>query len=279
MVQVDIVWSYAFGASFAAASARQLKNEPRPFVNDTYNLVLHFLAIFFAPSGLYLLWQFPQWETMQVASSAADLPAWLVTLFAVTNITQGSLGYYVGYRLARRGRFYAAHANWMVAWSLFWFVLVSGWDTTGWQRFTYDGSMVGGRLWQPGDTQGLDFFLGTVFTTLVIMALFFLPILWLGLIRWNYIGLSQDESLPDRYKTSRPLIGLYVLGTMFGVCLILAIITAVIVKGCHIVTNSLWAAYLVGIPVATALIYVSCFKRGRIMHLIAKRLYGLEPSN
>jgi hypothetical protein len=74
MVQVDIVWSYAFGATFAASSARQLAQEEKPFANKTYSFVLHFLSILFAPSGLYLLWQFPQWETMQVARSFSDIP-------------------------------------------------------------------------------------------------------------------------------------------------------------------------------------------------------------
>jgi hypothetical protein len=201
----------------------------------------------------------------------------LVTLFAVTNITQGSLGYYVGYRLARKGRFYAAHVNWMTAWTVFWFILVSGWDTTGWQRFTYDASMVGGKLWLPGDTLGLDFFTGNVFTTLVIMALFFMPPLWLGTIWANYVGLSRDNTIPQPRKTRRPVIGLYVLTTQFSVCLWLAILAAAMVKGFHLMTGSLLAAYLLGIPSAALVLYFGLFKRGRLMHWIAKKLYVKEP--
>ena len=116
MVQVDVVWSYAFGATLAASAARQLKSEKDPFNNKIFTYVLLFLSILFAPSGIYLLWQFPHWETMQVASTYSDLPAWLVCLFAITNITQGILGYYVTYRLIRKGKLYGAHVNWMVSW-------------------------------------------------------------------------------------------------------------------------------------------------------------------
>ena len=42
--------------------------------------------------GVYLLWAFPDWETMQVAHSHASLLPWLVTVFAITNVTQGMLG-------------------------------------------------------------------------------------------------------------------------------------------------------------------------------------------
>jgi len=80
MVQVDVVWSYAFGATFAACASRQLEKEDKPFVNQWYVFTLTFLSTFFAPSGLYLLWQHTQWETMQVAKTMKDIPAWLVTL-------------------------------------------------------------------------------------------------------------------------------------------------------------------------------------------------------
>ena len=107
MVQVDVFWSYGLGATFAAASSRQLLARRRaataaeaapvaePQVGppahsrwrDPYLLrTLLFLALIFGPSGVYLVWAFPSWETMHVGTK--DMPAWLVTLFAVTNITQ-----------------------------------------------------------------------------------------------------------------------------------------------------------------------------------------------
>ena len=102
MVQVDIVWAYAFGATFAAAAGRQLEKEEKPFVNKWYVFLLIFLSVFFAPSGLYLLWEHTQWETMQVATTMKDIPAWLVVIFAVTNVTQGILGYWTTLKLVKK---------------------------------------------------------------------------------------------------------------------------------------------------------------------------------
>ena len=36
MVQVDVVWAYAFGSGFAACAARQLQKEDKPFNNKWY---------------------------------------------------------------------------------------------------------------------------------------------------------------------------------------------------------------------------------------------------
>jgi O-antigen/teichoic acid export membrane protein len=98
MVQVDVFWSYAFGAGFAMAAARQLiedreKNDGNFFENKYFTHTLLFLAIIFVPSGGSLLWGFPDWETMQVAYDHHSIPAWLVSAFYVTNITQGLLGF------------------------------------------------------------------------------------------------------------------------------------------------------------------------------------------
>ena len=191
MVQVDIVWSYAFGASFAAAAAHQLKKEDKPFSTKWFVFTLLFLSLLFAPSGIYLLWEHTQWETMQVATSKDDLPAWLVTLFAFTNITQGILGYWVSYKLAKANKLYESHANWIVAWIIFWFILVCGWDCTGYQRFLYDMSVNNGELWSPGKHMGISFFYASrVWWTLVVMGCFFAPMLILGYIRFIRDGLK-----------------------------------------------------------------------------------------
>ena len=277
MVQVDVVWSYAFGASFAAASTRQLVNEPKVFVNKTYSSLIHFLAILFAPSGLYLLWQFTSWETMQVAQTFSDIPDWLVLGFAVTNITQGILGYLVGYRFIRRGNFYAAHVNWMVAWILFWFILVSGWDTTGWQRFLYDGTMSHGASWSPGAYMGISFFTGNVFTALFCMGLVYTPWLWLGIVKANYVGIRHDMTIPRSQKPSIHAIVLCSLGVQFTLALLLAIVAAMIVKGFAIWTGVVWLGYLLGLPLAIAAGYFLLFKRGMPMHFIARQLYVKEP--
>jgi hypothetical protein len=277
MVQVDIVWSYAFGATFAAAACRQLATESKPFNNKHFAFLQTFLGVFFGPAGLFLLWQFPHWETMQVAQTHTDIPAWLVVVFGVTNVSQGILGFAVGYHLARRGRYYAAHANWMVAWTLFWFVLVSGWDTTGWQRFLYDPTMAGGMPWAPGKHHGLAFFTSNVFQSLFIMGVFFTPMLIYGISGINYLGLRSDPVLKG--KRLPRLIWLLIVGfgTMFGVTLAIAIGAALLVQQAVSFTGSMLMGYIFGVAASIVLGYLLVFKRGGPMHWLARQLYVSEP--
>ena len=271
MVQVDVAWSYAFGATFAAAAGKSLARERDPFNNPVFTRLLLFLGIFFGPSGLYLLWANPIWETMQVAKSYADLPAWLVTLFAITNVTQGIIGYWVGWRLVRQQKFYQSHLNWMIAWVLFWFILVSGWDTTGYQRFLYDPALNGGELWSPGRHNGWVFFTGPVFQSLVVMGVLFAPMLRLGIINANYNDLKLKPGYQPGLRALMRIVELY-YGSMFGLTLLLAIAASLIVIFLFEVTGSLWIGYLVGLPLSIALGFVVAVRKGGIFHRIAARL-------
>ncbi len=278
MVQVDIIWGYAFGAGFAACGARQLAKEEKPFINKIYTFTLLFLSIFFAPSGLYLLWQFTQWETMQVAHTFMDLPAWLVCGFAITNVTQGILGYWVSYKFIKNKNYYAAHANWMWAWILFWFILVCGWDCTGYQRFLYDASVNNGVLWEPGKHMGLYFFWkSNVWWTLVSMAVCFAPMLIYSVLNFIIKGAKEDKTLtPDQIPGPISLL-IFSFGAQWVVCLGLAILAALMVMGLRDVTGSLLLGYLIGVPVFIALAQLLLFRRGMPMQMIAQKLYIKEP--
>ncbi|MBP7734568.1 MAG: hypothetical protein KA369_01215 [Spirochaetes bacterium] len=278
MVQVDVVWSYAFGATFAAAAARQLEKEVKPFNNKWYIFILLFLSIFFAPSGLYLLWEHTQWETMQVATKFSDIPAWLVTIFAITNITQGILGYWTTFLLVKKKNYYGAHANWMVAWIIFWFILVCGWDCTGYQRFLYDMSVNDGALWEPGKLMGVSFFYASrVWWTLVFMGLCFAPMLVYGFVAFTREGARMDRTIPSDNVPGAPKILALYLGTQWVVCLGLAILAALAVMGIRELTGSLLAAYCIGIPAFSAAAYFLLFRRKMPMHWIARQLYVREP--
>lgn len=278
MVQVDVVWSYAFGASFAAAAAKQLEKEESPWVNKYFVYTLLFLAIFFAPSGLYLVIEHPQWETMQVAKSLSDLPGWLVMLFAVTNITQGILGYWVSYKLAKARNWLGAHLNWIIAWIIFWFILVCGWDCTGYQRFMYDMSVNNGVLWSPGKCMGLSFFYASrVWWTLVAMAVIWAPMLLYGYIKYIREGMESDSSIP-REDIPGPInyllrIIVLVFGTQWIACLALAIAASLIVMKLHTVFGSLLPAYIVGILAFSIVAYFLLFKRNMLFHRLMKPLY------
>lgn len=278
MVQVDVVWAYAFGAGFAACAARQLKKQATPFNNTWYVFTLLFLSILFAPSGLYLLWEFVQWETMQVAHTFTDLPAWLVCGFAVTNITQGILGFWISYLFIKKGDYYAAHANWMWAWILFWFILACGWDCTGYQRFLYDASVHGGVLWEPGKHMGITFFWKSrVWWTLVGMAVFFAPMLIYAVVKFIPEGARQDPSLSADEQPNPIVLLIASFGAQWIVCLGLAIVAALMVMGLRNVTGSILLGYLIGVPLFIVMAQLLLFRRGMPMHMIAKQLYIKEP--
>lgn len=279
MVQVDVVWSYAFGAGFAACAARQLEKLDKPFDNRWYTFTLLFLSILFAPSGIYLLWQFVQWETMQVAHTFTDLPAWLVCGFAVTNITQGILGFWITYLFIKKKNYYAAHANWMWAWILFWFILVCGWDCTGYQRFLYDASVNGGVLWEPGRHMGIMFFWKShVWWTLVGMAVFFAPMLIYAVVKFIPEGARQDQSLAPDQIPSPIMLLIASFGAQWVVCLGLAIVASLMVMGLRNVTGSILLGYLIGVPLFIVLAQLLLFRRGMLMQRIAKLLYIKEPA-
>jgi len=280
MVQVDIVWSYAFGATFAAAAARQLEKEEKAFDNKWFVFILLFLSIFFAPSGLYLLWEHTQWETMQVATKFDDLPAWLVTIFAITSVTQGILGYWTTFKLIKKKNYYGAHANWMVAWVIFWFILVCGWDCTGYQRFLYDMSVNNGVLWEPGKHMSINFFYASkVWWTLVVMGVCFAPMLIYGYIKFTIQGAKMDSSIkPDQVPNFIKVLVFY-FGAQWVICLGLAILAALTVMGIRDLTGSLILAYLIGIPAFSVVAYFLLFRRKMPMHLIAKQLYVKEPGD
>lgn len=173
MVQVDVFWSYGLSAGLALAAHRSIKKESTFWKHPAFTLTLLWSACVFGPSGLYLLWAFPGWETMFVARDHSSIPAWLVCLFGLTNITQGVLGYYVTWRCLRAGNFRAAAAQTAWAHAAMIFILVFGWDGSGWRRFTYAGT---GAQWHDGVVlPWTDFFTSPVFFTLLGMGVVFLP--------------------------------------------------------------------------------------------------------
>lgn len=277
MVQVDFVWSYAFGATLAAAAARQLKREDKPISNNYGTYLLLFLACLFAPSGLYLLWQFPHWETMQVAAAHDEIPAWLVVIFAVTNITQGILGYWTTWKLIKKDHLYLAHVNWILAWTIFWFILICGWDGTGWQRFLYDPTMFNGELWAPGKHMGLDFLTSNVFLTLAVMGVFIAPPITYALIAWIREGAKLDpkitaDSIPGPVK-----IALVSFLIMFIVCPGLAALASLLVMKIGGAFRNMLVGYLIGIPLFSSMSYYLLFKRRMPVYMIAKLLFIREP--
>ncbi len=184
MVQVDVFWSYAIGAGFGAAAARAAVTEPaRPLLSDRrFTVTVLFLACVFAPSGLWLVWRFTGWETMHAARVPADLPGWLVAAFAVTNVTQGVLGYALSRWLWRRGHQYLSWLQMPLGYLAMFFVLAYGWDGTGYRRFfapTPDA-------WRAGTFDPAGFLTSEVALTLYAMGVVLVPsMLWLQSGWWS----------------------------------------------------------------------------------------------
>ena len=77
MVQVDVFWAYGMGSGFALAAARQLRTDKRDreglLTNRYFTGTLLYLALLFAPSGVWLLWAYPMRSTC--ARYSARVPA------------------------------------------------------------------------------------------------------------------------------------------------------------------------------------------------------------
>jgi hypothetical protein len=272
MVQVDVFWSYAIGAGFAVAAGRQLKAQLHPeespptaagdarpdLWTDPYLVrTLLFCALLFAPSGLYLLWNFPSWETMHAGDRS--LPAWLVTVFAVTNVTQGLLGYLVVKTLIRRGRGYLGYLQLVAGYFAMFFILVFGWDGKGYQRF-FSATQQDFATWHGN---WVAFLTSDVAITLAVMGVVLLPPLLGWMVKWMLAG-ERLIGLPER----PPFAGIgralaLILGSVFVGGLGVAVLCALLIN-------------VLGVPVggvASVALLVALFAPGSVVHRLY-RAYG-----
>jgi hypothetical protein len=214
VVQVDVFWSYAIGAGCGTAAARAAVAEPaRRLLDDRrFTATVLFLACVFAPSGLWLVWRFTGWETMHAATGPGDLPGWLVATFALTNVTQGVLGYAVARRLWRSGNRYLSWLQMPLGYLAMFSVLAYGWDGTGYRRFFAPTD----AAWRSGTFDPPGFLTSDVALTLYGMGVILVPaLLWLQSGWW-----SAEAG-------GRPRIIALLLLTIFGLGLGTAILGAV----------------------------------------------------
>ncbi|SCK45876.1 hypothetical protein [Streptomyces sp. WMMB 322] len=273
MVQVDVFWAYGIGAGFGTAAAFHLRNSgatgpagrsgpqrPSPWLLAT----ALYCGMLFAPSGIWLLWSFPDWETMQVADGHGALPGWLVALFALTNVSQGLLGYEVARRLIVRGRVYAAFLQTGAGYLGMFLILVHGWDGRGYQRFFSPGREEfaewpeshgpGELLSRAGDWAG-----SPVGLTLAGMGVVLLPVLFWLLV--TAIRSGQREAGAPVNSASR-IVGTFLLA-VFGLALGSAVLTSVLVH-----QLGWWA----GTPVAALVVWGLVLRRETGA---AHRVFGL----
>ncbi len=276
MVQVDVLFAYAIGATYAAAASRQLKNEETPFFNKYFIFVLLFFSCIFVPYGVYLVWEIPHWETMQVAQNRSDIPGWLVVLFCITNVTQGILGYLIGYKFIQKGKLYFAHLNWFLAYVFMLLILMYGWDGLGWQRFWYDKTINNGVPWSPGMYDGLNFLYGNVAITLYKMGIVVLPMLILPVAIWIKRGAETDPALPTEKVPNGifRLMAVHVMGTVLG-AVILAALASIMIYYVGLITGHI-ASYFVGLPLFCVVIYFLFLRKQMPVYVYLKQLFLYE---
>jgi len=270
MVQVDVFWSYAFGAGFAMAAWRQLLHKPAPAEGDDstgndensllgnryFTSAVLYLAILFAPSGVVLLWAFPSWETMHVWDRG--LTAWLVAAFAVTNITQGILGFWIVKRLLRSGRHYLAFLQMYIGYLLMFFILVHGWDGKGYQRF-FAPTKEDFLAWK--FTTIFYWLVSEVAGTLYLMGLVIVPVLLLMMSRWLYDGYrisGMDKSRYDgitRWGISKSVLKIVFVGGLGS-----AIAAGILI---HIL------GWLLGLVAFGILAYMFMWRKGAYLYKLA----------
>lgn len=260
MVQVDVFWSYAIGSSFALAAFRQLRKleaesgkncdfdlkdalDPRKlakeiekgdspaFSNQYFLKTLLFLALLFVPSGANLLWSNPNWETMQ-AGSYENIPGWLVGAFTITNVTQGIAGYRVTYSLLMKGRYYRAALQTLMAYLGFWFILVNGWDKTGYQRF-FSRNRDAFESWSWKNIGG--WLTSDVVRILLAYGAAFIPLMLFWLSRWLMEGYEMDEEVEapwtaEERRAELARINADFLTVVFGQALGSAIVAHLLVR-------------------------------------------------
>lgn len=274
MLQADVFWVYGIGAMAATAAGKQLVELGRgraglrgvtPFGNEYFALLLLYLSLIFVPEALWLTWNFPHWETMHVVGSLEEIPAWGIVLAAAGDIAVAVLGYWIAYRLLSRGKFYAAHLQWVLGYFLFFFILTCGWDGRGWERFMYDPTVRGGAPWTPGTYMGpLDFATSRVALTLYAMAL---PTI-LPLVIWGYRWLREGfllQNLPPEKASKRAMagVGFYFAGV--GLALLSAVVVTLLI---HFLSPSLGLplAYVLGFLIFLPPVYWLGWRKGRPLH-------------
>jgi hypothetical protein len=261
MLQVDLFWVYAIGAMFATAAAKQLKKEKNLLGNAYLAALLFYISVIFVPEALWLLWSFPQWETMHVWKSLGEIPTAYVTAFISGDALLAVIGFWVAAKLIKSGRDYSAHLQWLLGYFAFFFVLIHGWDGTGWQRFTWD-TTVTGVAWEEGMTMGADFIFSNVAITLYAMAFPTIGPMIVGGYIW--IKKGHMESGLDEFTAkslARKGIALYLIG-VFVSLIIAALATAISI---YLSTATGGIGAVLGLLVALTVFYL-IFRTTRVQN-------------
>ena len=269
MVQIDVFWSYAIGAGFAVAASRQLTDEYSKvkdpgFINTVKNcagnryftMMLLYLGLFFAPSGAFLLWNFPSWETMHLLINRDSIPTWLALIFTITNISQVIIGFLIAHWLIKKSKPYAAFLTIIIAYIFFWFITVHGWDGKGFQRFFSVSQQVFSQWTWEAIPQWLS---SPIAISIFLMGLVMIPVLILMMINWITYGKKIALSVKDlrirQEKQSKGEIVFFFLLSVFGGSLGTAVMASFIIHLVTFLTNVI-LGWIIGGALSISLIII-----------------------
>ncbi len=227
-----------------------------------------FAALLFAPSGIYLVWGTPNWETMQVGGRG--MPSWLIVTFAITNITQAILGFWVTERLIVNGRQYlGALQAWFGYFGMF-FILVHGWDSFGWHRF-FSEDKADFLAWnsQPALDQVNAWLTSDVALTLYGMGLILIPVMAVAMMRNFRTGYRLGGAFKPNAKPASASV-LFVAYTAF---LLSGVPVAV---ASHAILDQL--GWILGGVVSAALIYGLLMRPGTGLFYFGYKKLGTEDA-
>jgi hypothetical protein len=275
MIQVDFFWAYAFGATFAFAACRQIREETCKWYESKYfTWTVFYLAIFFAPSGVWLLKNHTSWETMQLWNTYEEIPTLLVLIFSITNVLDGIIAYYVCYRLIKKGNYYYAGQQVILGYFIMFFILAHGWDGWGYDRFFYDRAMVTGNLaWTAGVGNAVSWLTSSVALTLIVMGILILPPMFYFAVKWMREGALKDDSIPNDKVKSPIALTLLLLVSALGIALGLAVGATLVCKfftwitgGNLIILGHEWSVFgmLIGLPVFIVPVFFFLIRKGII---------------
>lgn len=165
MLQPDLFFAYGLAGGLAVAGRKKLTEAPSPFLTKYFLGLCLWLSVFYVPQVLYLVWRFPGWESMFVAKSLSDYPPWFMSVYSVATIIMGALGFYITWLFLRKGRLGMARAQAALGIGAAVFMILVGWDGTGWKRLFYTGT---GAEWAAGVAYPpLDWFKSPIVLTLL----------------------------------------------------------------------------------------------------------------
>jgi hypothetical protein len=198
------------------------------------------------------------------------MPAWLIATFAITNVTQAILAFWVTERLIVGGRQYLGLLQAWAGYFGMFFILINGWDKTGWHRF-FSENRADFLAWhsQPALDQVKSWVTSDVALTLYAMGLVLIPVMAVIMVRSVRSGYRIGGDYRPNRKPAAPTM-------------LVAATAAVLLSGvpAAIVAHQLilWFGWLIGAAASAAVIYVVLLRTGSGLLYRGYKLLALEDA-